>query len=325
MSQFFIKTPWFLLGVFLCLTTSCEEELLPPVLSQTQRQPQLEPKEGPASPAGEIRFLSYNLKNWLTMTRLQKDGSRLERKKPEAEKAAVVSLITSARPDILGLCEIGTPADLSELQSRLKSAGLDLPFTHHTGGYDNTRFLAMLSRFPIARELSKDRLTFSLDGKTWQMRRGLLHTVLNLPGGPTHFLGTHFKSKRESRSYDQALFRLNEALLTREQALKIQERQPEARILIYGDFNDTRRSPTLSRLKGRRNSSHYFEDLELRDSRGEFWTHFWSYQHQYSRFDYLLASKALKPHLNLESSYIVDRDDWYAASDHRALLLVLRN
>ena len=55
----------------------------------------------------------------------------------------------------------------------------------------------------------------------------------------------------------------------------------------------------------------------LKDSRGEVWTHYWDYQHIYSRFDYIMVSKALRPLVDQEETFIIDEAGSSKASDHR--------
>ncbi len=303
---------------------SCKAQEPTPAVETPTPEPQAQEIKIPAFEE-EIRFLSYNVKNYLTMVRYQKGGKKTTREKPEEEKAALIEVIVSSKPHLLGLCEIGTEADLAELQTRLKAKGLDLPFSHHTGGADKTRRLAMLSAYPFSATNSQRELTYRLGGNEYPFRRGILDVTIDLPFGPTHFLGVHFKSKREIEEADQELIRLNEAMLTRKHADAILEKDPKAKIVVYGDFNDTRRQPAVKKLKGHYRAKVYLEDLMLRDSRGDLWTHYWDYQHQYSRFDYVLVSRALKPQVDFKSSFILDPKNWFKASDHRAILTVFKS
>jgi len=54
------------------------------------------------------------------------------------------------------------------------------------------------------------------------------------------------------------------------------------------------------------------------------WTHYWEYQQVYSRFDYVLASRSLRPLFNQKESYIIDSPGWSKASDHRALVSIFK-
>jgi uncharacterized membrane protein len=74
-------------------------------------------------PPQKLVFCAYNVKNWLHMDRFNQSRVEKAAPKPESEKAAVVSTLVSIRPDVIGLSEIGTLEDLTEVQQRLKQAG----------------------------------------------------------------------------------------------------------------------------------------------------------------------------------------------------------
>ena len=328
--------PRILLGAFF-LFASCKEEAPTTSPSSEPSPPQekvASPSPVPDEPAPPattsatatdgIRFMSYNVENYLTMDRYVEGGGRQPAPKDPAEIEALVKIIVSEKPDILGICEIGTSEDLADLQGRLKTAGLDLPHSLHTGGVDQTRHLALLSAFPIAANQSRRELAYELNGVERLMGRGLLHATINLPGGATHFVGLHLKSKRELKDFDQAEIRLNEARLAREHCEAIMAEDPRARIVVYGDFNDTRKTPPLAMLMGEFKSDTYLGDVFVKDSRGHLWTHFWSWQQQYARFDWVLVSPAIYPDVDKDRSYIVDPEIWNEASDHRAVLVTFQ-
>jgi len=335
-SKFFKNAPRIILGAFfLCL--SCQEER--PAAPENPSDSAAEPKEAPAAPATNedlpavattvesegIRFMAYNIENYLTMDRYTKDTGRKPSPKDPAEIAALVKIIVSEKPDILGICEIGTPEDLADLQGRLTKAGLDLPHSLHTGGADQTRHLALLSSLPIAANGSREEIPYQIDGRDRMMGRGILDVTIDLPGGPTHFIGLHLKSKRELKDFDQAEIRLNEARLAREHCEALIAKDPGARLVVYGDFNDTRKTPPLAMLMGKFRSPTFLGDVFVKDSREHLWTHFWSYQQQYARFDWVLVSPSLAPLVDIEQSYIVDPEIWNDASDHRAIMVTLKN
>lgn len=295
-----------------------------PSSPEASTPPDNHPKNNPApSPIpGEVRFLFYNVENYLEMERRTPQGRTLA-PKPEAEIQALIEIIAEARPDILGLCEIGTPQDLADLQRRLKEAGVDLPHTEHTGGWDRTRHLALLSRFPILERNSQRKLYYEQENASLQHSRGILDVTIDPGFGPVHFVGIHLKSKREIPDHSQELMRQNEALLTRRHVTTLLEQDPQTKVLVYGDFNDTRRSPAVTSLQGQSNSSKHLADLFLKDQDGLCWTHFWSHQQVYSRIDYILYSKGLAPHIDQEKSRLLDSPRWHEASDHRGLLTIL--
>ena len=97
-----------------------------------------------------------------------------------------------------------------------------------------------------------------------------------------------------------------------------------AKLVVYGDFNDTRASPAIKLIQGTYNHPNYLTPLPLKDRNGEYWTHFWDREDVYSRFDWIMVSQPLKPEVNFEASRIIDDSEWDKASDHRAVMLLLK-
>ncbi len=345
-----------LLGAFLlasaALLPSCERKTgdsAPPAAAtgtETAAQPSpapppADPQPAPTPPAAApdapdpgstatpsktgLRFVSFNIENWLTMDRYINDEKVPGKPKPDSEKDAVVSIVVSARPDVLGVCEIGSPADLADLQDRLAAAGLPLPHLHYgNGGTDPTRHLALLSRFPIVARGTPAKSDYQLAGRTFGIQRGILDSTIDTGTRRFRILGVHFKSKRPSKEADQEQMRRHEAELLREHIESIFAADPHARLIVHGDFNDTKATRAVRAVQGAFNSPEFLTPLRLKDSRGHAWTQHWGYQDIYSRFDFIMLSRALLPEADRKASRVLDPTDWAEASDHRALLLVFR-
>lgn len=274
--------------------------------------------------AGSLRFIGYNVENWLTMDRFVDGKSLKGANKPEDQKLAVIAILSRLKPDVLGLCEIGQKEDILDLQTRLKSAGVDLPNLHYIGGADPTRHLALLSRFPISKTGTIAKSDYSLEGQAFSIQRGVLDATVTANGSDYRFLGVHLKSKREVENGDQAAMRLNEAHLLRAHIDTILTADPSTKLVAYGDFNDTRASPAIKLIQGNYNHPRYMTPLPLKDRRGEYWTHFWEREDVYSRFDWILVSQPLKAEVNFDASRILDEPEWDKASDHRAVMMQLK-
>lgn len=273
---------------------------------------------------GGFRFVAYNVENWLTMDRYVRNKEVKDQPKPEAEKKAVITILVKHKPDVLGLCEIGTQEDLAEIQRSLKGAGIDLPHLHYTGGTDPTRHLGILSRFPVTSTATVADSTFELKGRSFGINRGILDATLDVGGKPLRFLGVHLKSKREVDDGDQEQMRIHEARLLRRHVDSILAGDPRARLVVYGDFNDTRKSQAFTTVTGSYRDPGYLTAIPFKDSRGHAWTHHWTYQDIYSRIDFVSVSQALKPSVDFRASYLADDAEWADASDHRPLVAVFK-
>ncbi len=276
-------------------------------------------------PSGEgMRFAAYNVRNWLVMDRYIDRKLQRSTHKPEEEKAAVVRLLAAHSPDVIGLCEVGTAADLEEIRERLKKTGIDLPHTHYTAGSDSVRRLGLLSRFPIASTSKPADSEFRLNGQTYGIGRGILDATVKARGKSYRFLGVHLKSKRPVPEVDQEEIRVNEARLLRRHVDAILAEDPDARLIVYGDFNDTRPTRTIKTITGTYNSPGYLTALPAKDSRGHAWTHHWAPHDIYSRIDFVTVSRPLRSELDFQNSYVIDDPGWETASDHRAILAIFR-
>ena len=270
----------------------------------------------------QITFCSYNLKNFLRMER-SVGGKRTEGVgKPEAEIAAVVKFITTIKPDILGVCEIGTEEDVKDLQSRLRAAGIDLPNFEAARGGDATRQLGLLSRFPIVARNSQRELKYVIGEQVFPVQRGFLDATVELRKGlELRCIGVHLKSKREIPEADQKLMRRNEAHLLRKHTEAILKQNPETKLMLYGDFNEDKAEPSIVEIEGVSGMELSMNRINLKDSRGETWTHYWEFQDVYSRLDYFFVSRPLQSYVDKRASYIFDPPDFYDGSDHRPLVL----
>ncbi len=276
---------------------------------------------GPNDPRA-ISFVSYNLWNYLSMDRRVDGELRTNHAKPEHEIQALLSMIHGCRPDILGVSEIGTLEDVIDLQSRLAAIGYELRHITHVDGPDPVRNLALLSRFPIIDTNHQTDLHFTIGHQRLAMRRGLLDATVRIKDGyDVRFIGGHFKSKLEVDYADQEEIRRNEAELTRQHIENILGKAPKTRLILFGDFNDTKQNPAFRTLKGPGGRPDSLNDLWLRDQFGFRWTHHWGFADTYSRIDYIFYSRAMAPDLLMGFCRIHHSPEWRIASDHRPLVV----
>ena len=305
----------------------CSEKCDPPTRIAAMLVASSTDKEATAKEAG-LRFVGYNLANWLVLDERYDQETKKSSKnvpKPEDEKKAVVAVVAGSKPDVLGVCEIGTKNDLIDVQTRLKAVGLDLPHLHYSGGVDPTRHLGLLSRFPIVSTAKPVETTYQIGGKDYGIQRGILDASIKTPDGRLwRFVGVHLKSKREVEEGDQSEMRIREAELLRRHLDEIFKADPAVRLIAYGDYNDTRMTKPLKIVQGPYRSPRALMPITLKDSRGEFWTHYWGREDVYSRIDYIMVSEAMRNDVIIDQCLILEAKDWKTASDHRPLLGVFR-
>lgn len=244
--------------------------------------------------------------------------------KPEGAKKAVVEILVRHSPDVIGLCEVGKASDLAEIQERLKTAGLELPHSHYTGGSDPTRHLALLSRFPIISTSRPAETEYRLAGETFSINRGILDATIAAHGKTYRFLGAHLKSKRDSEHGDQEAIRLHEARLLRRHVDSIFKTDGDSRLIVYGDLNDTRSTPAIKTITGKYSDPTSLTAIPAKDSRKTAWTHHWALHDIYSRVDFVMVARSLRKEVDIPAAKVIDDEGWDDASDHRPVLVVFK-
>lgn len=268
--------------------------------------------------------MSYNIENWLTTDRYVQGRRIPSAPKPESEKAAVVAIIAAHKPAILGVCEMGSRENLEDLRARLKAAGLDYPHVEWHEGIDTARHVALLSRFPIVASNSQDKITFDLGGQPEAIQRGILDvTVEPQKGYRLRLVGLHLKSRRPVPEVDQEALRAKEAWFVRKYLDDIFAQAPGTRLLLFGDLNTTKDDYAIKQIKGAESSPGGLAEVRVEDDRGERWTHFYILADEYSRIDYLMSSKALRPDIVAKAGGIDSSPAWNEASDHRAIFTTI--
>lgn len=272
----------------------------------------------------DIVIASYNVENYLSTDRRVDGKSEKSAPKPESEIAALIDVLNEIRPDILGIIEMGDEAMLEDFQSRLKTAGMDFPHREWVKGADEHRHTALLSKFPIVSRNSQDDVRFELNGVPTRIGRGILDvSVQPAPDFTMRLVGVHLKSRRQVPDFDESAMRAKEAWYVRRHLDRIFEADPEVKLMLFGDLNDTKNQYPVRELIGAAKSPGYMRDLFLTDGTGQRWTHFWSAADVYSRIDFMLVSRGLWPAIDMEKSGISRSKIWFKASDHRAIFATI--
>lgn len=269
----------------------------------------------------EIVFCTYNVRNYVNEKPKGPDDKYGTKAKPESEIAALLKIIKDIDPDILGVCEMGTPDRFEDFKKRLAELGLGYTDSEYVQAADADRHLSLVSRFPIIARNSAADVPFELNGKQEKVRRGFLDVTVQVNVGyQLRLVGAHLKSKLPTPE-GEAILRRHEAQKLRAHLDQILTADPQVNLVCYGDFNDTKNEPMFAEISGVRGSANYMSDLWAKDSLGDKWTYYWKVADQYSRIDYLFASPALFPEVIRAKSrvYRSEANDWADASDHRAV------
>lgn len=286
----------------------------------------------PAQGADTFRVATYNVETYLD----QPTESRHYVKTPEA-KAKIRESILAIRPDVIALEEMGTTNALLELRAALQTDGLDFPFWEHVTGADTNIHVAVLSRFPFVARLPHTNDNYLLDGSRMRVSRGFAEVEIQAATNFTFILiAAHLKSRRPVPEADQAEMRLQEAKLVRGIVDTRLEKDPDARIIVLGDFNDVKSSDSTKAIIGRgrfkltdtrpaeRNGDNLPNPVPRFEPRNVTWTHYYGVEDSYSRIDYLLLSPAMARDWVTNETYIATIPNWGIGSDHRPIVATFK-
>jgi len=280
------------------------------------------------SVAETFRVVTYNVENYLDTP----TETRREAKSANA-KAKIREGLKVLKPDVVAFQEMGSLSALKELQTSLKAEGLDLPHLEHVKGFDTNIHVAVLSKFPIVARRPHTNDNFLLSGKRFSVSRGFAEVDIKVNEKYTFtLLSAHLKSKRQVASADESEMRLEEAKLLREKVDTRLAADPNANLVVLGDFNDTKNSASTKAVIGRgktklvdtrpaeRNGDNTPNPNPAWEPRNITWTHYYGAEDSYSRIDYILLSPGMAKEWNKDETYVLTLANWSVGSDHRPLV-----
>jgi len=278
--------------------------------------------------AGIFHVATYNVENYLD----QPTQTRARVKSAEA-KAKIRESIKSMNPDVIVLEEMGTTNALLELRASLQADGMDYRFWEHVQGWDTNIHVVVLSKLPLVARRPHTNEMFLLDGRRFQVKRGFAE--VDIQAG-THFtftlLAAHLKSRLPTPDADEAAERLGEAQVLRGIIDARLAREPEAKLIVLGDFNEAKDAAALREILGRgkrrlfdtrpaeRNGDTARSEPPYYEPRDVAWTYFYGKDDTYSRIDYILLSPGLKRNWLANETYIPAIPNWGLGSDHRPVV-----
>ncbi len=328
-----------LLGLLVCILAAClvayfggnTEPLRllqgqEPIPAETAAEA-LEPGVSDANIPGAgapVRFLMHNVANYFVAGEQQRSRYSIRPKSLRAREA-VAELIAHARPEIVGLIEIGGPLALADLRERLAGRGLEYPYYRVLTRNGEDRALALLSRHPIVQDMSRANVNLYGDHRRC-MLRGILDVTVRLEDGRLfRIVGAHLKSRVAKDPAAAGALRAREAHTLAQHLRKAMRRQPNIPLLVFGDWNDGPADASLGVLTQGLSRDSALNRLKPADSRGESWTLYYKGGNEYCTFDQIFVNKVLGKRMGRPGqSGIVDIPAAAEASDHRALWCELR-
>ena len=271
---------------------------------------------------------TYNVENYLD----QPTESRPRVKSAES-RAKIRESIRALNPDVLALEEVGGTGALLELRASLKAEGADYPFWELVGGADTNIHVAVLSRLPIVARHPHTNEVYLLDGRRFPISRGFAELEIRAATNYTFTLiAAHLKSRRPAPEADEAEQRLAEAKILRGIVDEHFKADPNARLVVLGDFNDAVDSDAVKEIIGRGKSK--LTDTRPAERNGDnapvqppsftprsvAWTYFYAADDTYSRMDYIVLSPAMARDWLENETRVLALPNWGVASDHRPIV-----
>jgi endonuclease/exonuclease/phosphatase family metal-dependent hydrolase len=276
---------------------------------------------------GEVfRIATFNLENYLDT------GAGTRPAKSSESKAKIRESILALRPDVLVLQELGSASALLELRGSLREAGLELEHWQLLVAGEADIHVGLLSRFRFSASRPHTNENFLLDGRRFHVSRGFAEVDIQVnPAYCFTLIAAHLKSKRASALADEEQLRLEEARLLREKIDSVLAANPNANLVVLGDFNDTKDSESTKAILGRgrtrlvdtrpseKNGDNSHEGAK-QENRSITWTHFYGKEDTYRRIDFILLSRGMAREWQADGTYVLALPDWGLASDHRPIV-----
>jgi endonuclease/exonuclease/phosphatase family metal-dependent hydrolase len=282
------------------------------------------------SAAETFRVATYNVENYLD----QPTESRHFVKSAEA-KAKIRESIKAMNSDVIALEEIGTTNALLELRASLKTDGLDFPFWEYVRGFDTNIHVVVLSKLPIIARRPHTNEFFLLDGKRLVVKRGFAEVDIQAaPNFIFTLIAGHLKSHLTTPEADEAEERLGEAKVLRGIIDARLGKNPNAKLIVLGDFNDTKDSDSTKEILGHgkfrltdtrpaeRNGDTVPGEPPYFEPRNVTWSYYFGKTDTYSRIDYILLSPAMKGFWRADETFVPKVPNWGVGSDHRPIVAV---
>ena len=239
----------------------------------------------------------------------EKTGTKLRK-----DLILLAESIRQVDADILVLQEVENRGYL-ELFNRALLADLGYQHVVLTEGNDRRGIdVAILSRLPVGPVISYRHLRFpDTNGKEMSFSRDLLHAhILPGKGPPLHVLAVHFKSQYGGKKADARAVRgvLDDILKS----------DPQAHVLLCGDFNDTIDSVPLQTIlgSGKKEMTSFFSDVPEKERVT------YNKEPYRSMIDFIFASPAMAKLYEKGSYEILPGGPSQTGSDHNAVIARFR-
>ena len=210
------------------------------------------------------------------------------------------------KPVLVGVAEVENAAVLEQLVASPFLKDLGYSFVHFDSPDERGIDTALIYRSAFFKVLASKAINVPL--KTPEgildLTRDILYVTGELAGQLVHILVNHWPSKRAGEN-ETAYKRMEAAIQNRVVIAKIKSNDPDARIIVMGDFNDDPHSDSIAHLM----NTDFYNPMQLLLTNEEGST---TYRGKWNLFDQILFSNNfMKPYENpiiLEKADIFNED-----------------
>lgn len=208
-----------------------------------------------------IRVATFNVRNLFDAVDNPYFADESTTAKPRKEMERLAHTINAIDADAIALQEVESRGYLQRFND-VFLGDMAYEVVHYAGNDQRGSGLAVLTRIPVGQVTSHRHRRFrNPQGNICRFSRDLLCVEMLHPfAQPFEIWVTHLKSKRGGAEETEPQ-RMAEALEIRRLFAEKIERDPKARILLMGDFNDTRHSRPIQNLLADRRLVGLFSEL----------------------------------------------------------------
>lgn len=221
--------------------------------------------------------------------KLQWDDARYQTKLQHI--AQVMDSLPGALPVAMGVCEIENRAVLEDLIRQPLLASGQYGIVHQDSPDERGIDVALLYRKDLAQVQSSEFITVALPTPNDPYTRDILYCVLRIKGEDLHVFVNHWPSRGGGQA-ETEINRLEVAQALQRKIAAIASTQPDAKILLMGDFNDYPSDKSIQSVlqAGSTKPSALYNYMHEAASKNE-GTHF--YKGEWGALDQFMASWSL--------------------------------
>lgn len=196
-------------------------------------------------------------------------------------------------PEILGVCEVESFLPLHNLIYNTPLSKYPYSIVHQDSPDKRGIDVALLYQSENLRLIHKEFITVKFPSEPDKTTRDVLLTSFLAQNDTLHVFVNHWPSRLGGQAYSEP-FRVHVAGIIRKKVDSIQQKNPQARIIIMGDFNDEPNNKSLMVLKSS-NLVNLSEELLNTCNCGTY-----KYKSYWNMLDQILVSASLK-----------EKDSWH--------------